>query len=372
MVCEKLASAGMIFVEVPIGIALGGFVMPSLPPPTVDPTPIFEHFRGSYGSELLTAAVAHFDVFGFLTSKPCEMAALQSHLQLADRPFVVLTTALRAMGLLEVNDEGVADLTPMAREHLSPGGEFDVSDYIGLAATSPGVLEMVERLQTNRPQDIDGEGAAFIYRAGQKSAMEQSTLAEHFTLALSGRAKNVAPVLAERVDLSGAKTLLDVGGGTGIYSIAFLKANPQLRAIVIDRPEVLNTAKEFVAQHPDVAGRIELLPGDMFADALPNADAVLLSNILHDWHVEQCEELVHRCAMVLNPGGRLLIHDVLLNDAHDGPLPIALYSAALFTLTEGRAYSAAEYQSWLRNEGLKVHAPVATLVHCHVVAGRKG
>ena len=53
--------------------------------------------------------------------------------------------------------------------------------------------------------------------------MEQTQLAEHFTMALSGRAKNVAPVLAERVPLTGAETLLDVGGGTGIYSFALLQ-----------------------------------------------------------------------------------------------------------------------------------------------------
>ena len=59
-----------------------------------------------------------------------------------------------------------------------------------------------------------------------------------------------------------------------------------------------------------------------------------------------------RCAAALPAGGRLLIHDVFLNDDLDGPLPVALYSAALFALTEGRAYSAAEYRAWLREAGL--------------------
>ena len=59
-------------------------------------------------------------------------------------------------------------------------------------------------------------------------------------------------------------------------------------------------------------------------------DVVLLSNVLHDWDVPQCQELVRRCSNCLPSGGRLLIHDVFLNDALDGPLPIALYSAALF------------------------------------------
>ena len=342
-----------------------------LTPPVSDPTPIFEFFRGSYGTELLTAAVAHFELFGRLTLQPKTLAELQTDLGLAERPAIVLTTALRAMGLLQKNASGHFCLSSVATEHLVRGEEYDVGSYLSLAASSPGVVEMVERLRTNRPAGLSGDeaGAAFIYRDGMKSAMEQAQLAEHFTLALSGRAKNVAPVLADKVHSDGAKTLLDVGGGTGIYSIAFLRANPDLRAIVFDRPEVLKTAERFAAEYR-VSGRINFQSGDMFTDPIPHADIILLSNILHDWDVAECQTLVDRCAMSLNPGGRLVIHDVLLNDELDGPLPIALYSAALFTFTEGRAYSAAEFNRMLTNAGLQPHPPIATLVHCHAIIGQ--
>jgi SAM-dependent methyltransferase len=262
--------------------------------------------------------------------------------------------------------------TDLAIEHLVPGGAFDVGDYVGLAAASPGVLEMVERLRTNRPRGADGEhgGTAFIYREGTASAMEEADLSRHFTLALAGRAKNVAPHLAAAVPLADARMLLDVAGGTGLYAVALLKANPELRGIVLDRPEVLRIAAEF----RDAAGltkRLELLPGDMFHDPLPPADVILLSNVLHDWDVAECRRLIERCAAALTPGGRLLVHDVFLNDDLSGPLPIALYSAALFTLTEGRAYSAAEYRSWLEAAGLHVRGPVPTLVHCGVLTATK-
>jgi hypothetical protein len=62
-----------------------------------------------------------------------------------------------------------------------------------------------------------------------------------------------------------------------------------------------------------------------------------------------------------------LIHDAFLNNELDGPLPIALYSAALFSLTEGRAYSAAEYQSWIRATGLNTIGNDPTGVHCRVI-----
>ena len=342
-----------------------------LTPSAHDPTPLFEHFRGSYGTELLTAAVDHFGLFELIGENALTTAELLSQLGLARRPFLVLTTALRAMGLL-VCDEETWKLTPLAIAHLVPGKPHYVGDYIGLAAESPGVLEMVERLRSNRPAHAaaDEGGAAFIYRDGIDSAMEQEASARRLTLALAGRAKNVAPHVARVVDLSRAQLLLDVGGGTGLYSIALLQRFRQLRAIVFDRPEVLKTAAEFAAEQ-GVFDRLACQPGDMFADPLPQADAILLSNILHDWDEPQCADLIQRCAAALAPGGQLLIHDVFLNDDLAGPLPIALYSAALFTLTEGRAYSAAEYNRWLQAAGLQSQPVQPTLIHCGVLAGRK-
>ncbi|MGF1580342.1 MAG: methyltransferase [Gemmataceae bacterium] len=351
-------------------------MLSALNKPQTDPTPLFESFRGSYGTELLTAAVAHFNIFGRLAKNSLSANELREELKLAERPAVVLFTALKAMGLL-VEHEGQLRLTNLASEHLVPGGAFDVGDYVGLAANAPGVLEMVERLKTNRPTGADegGTGAAFIYREGVASAMESEDLARHFTLALAGRAKNVAPMLAEAASLETSQVLLDVGGGTGIYSIACLQKHSHLRAIVLDRPEVLKVADE-MAKAYGVADRLTLKAGDMFTDLeswqADPPDTILLSNILHDWDISECQRLVASCATLLPVGGRLLIHDVFLNDALDGPLPIALYSAALFTLTEGRAYSVAEYSRWLTDAGLTPQPVVPTLIHCGVLAGVKG
>jgi hypothetical protein len=133
---------------------------------------------------------------------------------------------------------------------------------------------------------------------------------------------------------------------------------------------VLKVAAEMAATF-DVGDRLECRAGDMFCDPVPEADVMVLSNVLHDWDVHECRAVLGRCAAALPPGGRLLIHDVFLNDALDGPLPVALYSAALFSLTEGRAYSAAEYRGWLREAGLTPGAVVPTLIHCGVLPGAR-
>jgi len=343
-----------------------------LPAPETDPTLIFEHFRGSHATELLTAAVAHFNVFGQLHRQPMTLEELRAKLGLEQRPAVVLLTALKAMQLLWQDETHTLHLTELAREHLVLESPLSVCDYIGLAATSPNVLNMVERLRANTPAGADDDsGAAFIYRQGIRSAMEAEESARHFTLALAGRAKNVAPHFAAKAPMEDASMLLDVGGGTGIYAIACPRRQSKLRAAVVERPEVLKVAHEMAAEY-GVADRLELIEGDMFVDPLPTgADVVLLSNILHDWDIPDCQQLVTRCATALSPGGQLLIHDVFLNDLHDGPLPIALYSASLFHFTQGRAYSAAEYRQWLTAAGLTPGDVIPTLVHCGILPGTK-
>jgi len=345
----------------------------ALTKPTIDPTPIFEGARRAFSSELLTAAVSHFKLFDHLAKVgPISETDLGRAIGLEPRPLTVLLTMMRAMALITRDSDGRVIPTPIATEHLNRGTEFDISDYIGLSAELPNVKSLVERLRSNRPAGAKpDEGAAFIFRAGMDSAMEQDDSARRLTMALAGRAKNVAPYLAEGLPLENAQVLLDVAGGTGIYAIACLQRYPHLRAIVWDRPAVLKVAAECAADH-GVADRLECVAGDMFVDAIPGApDVVLLSNVLHDWDIPTCEELVNKTVNALPTGGRLVVHDVFLNDALDGPLALAEYSTALFTLTEGRAYSAAEYRGWLDAAGLQVGAIIPTLVNCGLMVGTK-
>jgi ubiquinone/menaquinone biosynthesis C-methylase UbiE len=337
----------------------------SLPVPLADPAPILGLLWVRHATELLVAAVAHLDVFGILSGGPLSREALGDRLRLADRPTHILVTALRAMGLLVVDARGDLALSPLAAEHLGPGSPFDLSAYVSLGAASPGVLGMVERLRTNRPVGASGRptGTAFISRAGNASAMEHPELAREYTLALAGRSRSVAPLLAERLPVDDARTVLDVGGGTGLYSVALLGRHPGLRAVVLDRPEVLRVTAEVAARY-GMTDRLACVAGDMLVDELPRADLILLSNVLHDWDVPDCRHLIGRCARALPPGGRLVVHDVFLHDTLDGPLAVALFSSTLLSLTEGRAYSASECGTWLCEAGLRLEGPaIPTIAH---------
>ena len=149
--------------------------------------------------------------------------------------------------------------------------------------------------------------------------------------------------------------------------MALAQKNPGLRVSNFDRPEVLKVASGILAERGP-ADRVAMVEGDLFGE-YPHCDAVLLSNVLHDWNEETCLDILRRCHKALRPGGRLFIHDVYLNDGLDGPLEVALYSAALFSLTEGRAYSAAEYRAMLGATGFSPARTIApTRVHCGALA----
>lgn len=345
---------------------MAGFI-----PPSHDPTPFFDLVRGNLATELLASGVIHLDIPGRLTKGPKTSTQLQKDLGLATRAWVVLSTGLKAMGILEEDVNGVISLTPAGGEFLTDG-EFDMKSYIGLIAETPGVHALLGRLRNNAPTaNRDDEGDAFIFREGKASAMDSENSARRLTLALSGRARICGAAVAKALVGAGCKRILDVGGGSGLYAIALLLADENLRVTVWDRAEVLRLAAEFGVKC-GVANRMDLVSGDMFADPVPEGhDGVLLSNILHDWDIPECEKLLKRLRDSVGTGTPLWVHDVYLNDSLDGPLPIALYSAALFSLTEGRAYSTAEYRTMLRNCGfLDAPAVLPTAVHCGVLTAR--
>ena len=149
----------------------------------LDPAPILDLYRGNFATELLVAAVSHFDVFTALEQQDLPPSELGQRLGLQERPVMVLATALRAMGMLAMRESRLT-LTELSREFLTPSSPHHIRDYLGLSAQKPGVLETVARLRANAPAggQEKGKGAAFIYREGIESAMEDEASARRLTI----------------------------------------------------------------------------------------------------------------------------------------------------------------------------------------------
>ncbi|TAK90917.1 MAG: methyltransferase domain-containing protein [Burkholderiaceae bacterium] len=326
--------------------------------PTIDLAPITRHLRAMYSSRLLIAATHYFNVFDRLSNGPKSSAALQRELELKDRPAMVLFPALCGMDMLMRDAAGNLSLTELGRG-LTTDGKPSLHSYLCLEKDEPTVVEMVERLRNDGPLDKT-KGIAYTKEGDEPSPMDDPEAARFLTLALSGRALYLSPLVAEALPARKGH-LLDVACGTGVFAYEWLLRNPESTATILDSASVLAVAAEFLESFVNsgrpgantLRDRVRLLPGDMLVDDLPRADIVLAASLFHDWPEPTCEKLAQRFAQAVNPGGELWVHDLFLDDTLDGPLAATDYSAMLFWVTKGRAYSRKEYRRWLADAGLK-------------------
>lgn len=175
-----------------------------------------------------------------------------------------------------------------------------------------------------------------------------------FILGMADLARQAAPVLLESVDLSQARHLLDVGAGPGAYSIAFLRAHPQLRATLFDFPQVVAIAREQI-EAAGLTDRARFLEGDLTRDDFGGCyDVVYVSNIIHSFGPEANQALIRKCYAALDPGGMLVIKDFLVDAGRTGP-PFSLVFALnmLVHTGEGDTYTCDEVSTWTNAAGFK-------------------
>jgi ubiquinone/menaquinone biosynthesis C-methylase UbiE len=168
---------------------------------------------------------------------------------------------------------------------------------------------------------------------------------------MHNNARQRAAQLAQAV-AAGATHMLDVGGGSGAYAIAFAQANPQLHVEVFDQPAVLAIAQRHIRE-AGLEDRISTRVGDLRTGEFGGGyDLVLISAICHMLSEEENRNLLARVYRALAPGGRVAIQDFLLRADKTGPRAGALFSLNMLVNTRGGAsYSEDEYAAWLREAG---------------------
>ena len=174
-----------------------------------------------------------------------------------------------------------------------------------------------------------------------------------FIAAMDHNARGRARALVQAVEVNGAKRMLDLGGGSGAYSIAFAKAAPGLQAEIVDLAEVLPIAQEHIRK-AGMADRITTRAGDMLTVPLDAGkyDLVLLSAICHMFSPEENRQLIGRAYQALAPHGRLVISDFILEPDKTAPRFGALFALNMLVNTRaGASYSEPEYDAWLKEAG---------------------
>jgi len=316
--------------------------------PKTDPTELYFHRDGIYAPELVAAAVVGLDFFSWLAKSPSDFATICSSFGFAQRPADVMLTLFCAMGYLEKN-AAIFHLTELGREFLVRDSPWFIGPYYTHMADRPIYQGLLETLRTDKP----GGWAGVKSRKPWAESMQEDAFAEQFTGTMDCRGLYVGPVLAERLDLRGRHHLLDIAGGSGIYSCCIAAAHPEIKATVFERPPVDRVAAKCIAKR-GYSDRVSIAAGDMLTRPLPTGyDVHLWSNALHDWDSPTNRRLVQKSFAALPSGGLVVIHDRHLNREKTGPLRIAAHSVFLMAGTQGRYYSIAEIEEFLEEAGFR-------------------
>lgn len=175
---------------------------------------------------------------------------------------------------------------------------------------------------------------------------------DSFISAMHMRAIRQAPVIASQIDLDGVKRVLDVGGGPGTFSMAFVRAKDRTEAVVFDLPNVTPLTKEYV-KNEDLSGRISTVDGDYTVDPLPGGfDLVFMSAVIHSNSPGTNGHLFRKAYDALNPGGRLVVLDFIMNDDRTGPEAGAYFALNMLVGTgEGDTFTEPEVGVWMKDAG---------------------
>jgi (2Fe-2S) ferredoxin/predicted O-methyltransferase YrrM len=171
----------------------------------------------------------------------------------------------------------------------------------------------------------------------------------NFIAGMQRNAKDRAPLVVKALGTAGIRRILDLGGGSGAYSIAFAKACPEAQCEILDIPEVVPLTAEYVSQ-AGVSAQVSLRPGDMLRDDFGSGyDIIMLNAICHMFSEQQNRDIFRRAHQALAPKGRLVVQDFILNPERTGPQHAALFSLNMLVNTDaGASYSEVEYTHWMK------------------------
>jgi len=313
----------------------------------VSPEPILRLASGFMAAKHLFAA-SELGVFEALADSPATVDALAARTGLTRRAARISADAMVALGLLE-RDAELYRNGPAAEQYLAGGTPMDLRPLLRFwdQVSYPTWEALATALGSGPPREVF-----------ELDDAQQQIVSAGIEAILAGPAH----ALPDVVDFSGHRRLLDVGGGTGSWTIAVVRRHPHLRATVLDLPVVAEMARARVAE-TGMADRIAVVAGDAMAEQLPGGhDVFLVANLVHYWSPETNSALLRRVRNAVQPGARLLLADFWTDPTHTEPVQAALMAGEFAALLrEGDVYSVEEVGEWLPAAGWRFleHLPLA-------------
>lgn len=271
---------------------------------------------------MLTAA-ADLDLFSGLAGKPLTVRQLAQKLDCDLRGLGILLDALVALKLLRKQQDRYslpAELKPLLAGR-GPKSVLGMTQHQGHCLRNWAQLaQVVKSGQPAKPvPSVRGE-------AGDRQS---------FIEAMHNVSESIAGKVIRAVQPLRFSHLLDVGGASGTWTIAFLRSAKSARATLFDLPDAIPMARQRLAA-AGLTKRIRLVAGDFLKDPLPSgADLAWVSAIVHQNSRAQNRTLFGRVLEALVPGGRIAIRDVLMDENRTSPVAGALFAVNMLVATEG-------------------------------------
>jgi len=296
---------------------------------------------GGYWKICALHAAVQLDVFTAMEDQRLSAEAVAGTLQADPRALAMLLNALTAMNLLEKSG-GLYTNTPEAARFLSRNSPA----YIGY------IIKHHHHLVASWSQLDQAVLSGHPVRTRATHGSDDTR--ESFLMGMFNMAMMLAPRIVPKIDLSGRRSFLDMGGGPGTYAIQFCLNNPGLQAVVFDLPTTRPFAETTICKY-GLSDRIRFQAGSYLEDPVEGRyDVAWLSHILHGEGPEDCLKIIQKAVAALSPGGMILIHEFILNNEMSGPLFPALFSLNMLLGTaSGQAYSEQQISDMLAGAGVR-------------------
>jgi acetylserotonin N-methyltransferase len=336
-----------------------------MPTPSFDDTPVWDVWLSAYGMPTVVAA-DELALFEALHERSGDADELGGRLGLDPATLKAVLPLLTSLGFLVVRLDRY-HLTGPAELYLLKQSPF----YWGHAFSMHRGSHWAERIKARLRSRPDGEGQERRPVDAWESGQLDLQMARGICAFMHSHSLPAALGVAESPKFETTRRLLDVGGGSGCFSVALAQRWPQLESVILELPVMCELAQGYI-EAGAVQDRVTTTVVDMFRQPWPtDFDAVFMSNIFHDWDGPTCAELAAKAHAALKPGGRLHLHEMLISDDGSGPASAAAFSILMLVGTRGRQYSAAELQRILEGAGFVDVEVDAAYGYYSLVTGHK-
>jgi len=330
--------------------------------PITTPAELMETINAFRISRLILSAF-ELGLFDHLSEKSLPSSALAEKMRTNPRTTDRLLNALSGTGIITLNNRNFSNSTFAEKFLVSTSPFFmgGLGHSVSLWKTWNTLTDAVKEGHSVAEivkNDIDHRGDAWL---------------EPFIATMHARGVGQGRELAAMLDLSGRTRTLDVGGGSGAFTFAFIEKNPAITGVIFDLPNVVPITQKYIDK-AGYTGIVTTLKGDYLREDFGGEyDLVLMSAIIHINNPEENALLIRKGAAALHAGGQLVIVDHVMNDDRTEPFIGALFALNMVVGTRhGDTYTEKELRKWMEDAGLVAIRLITSPTGMQVMVGFLG